>query len=287
MTKPMLRTNDGTPVVIGQRLGRGGEGTVFTVVNASRLALKLYHEPAHDRAHRLQALIERTIAGASPAVAWPKRCVLDQSRATVGFLMEAYSDARPIHELYTPLTRRTYFPPANDAFLVRAALNLARVVARLHDDGFVIGDLNHSSALVLPNATVRLVDADSFPLAPHFICPVGTPEYLSADLQGADLRTVRRQSRHDVFALSVLIHQLLFDGRHPFAGYGGRPSANLSDNIRRVKRYTVTDRKQAELSGKLGSDRGVLTKDLFQKVFSPAHASKVNARAWVNVLTAR
>lgn len=286
MTKQMLRTNDGTPVVIGQRLGRGGEGTVYTVENASRLALKLYHEPARDRAPRLQALIERTKAGASSAVAWPRRCVLDQTRATVGFLMEAYSDARPIHELYTPLSRRTYFPAANDAFLVRAALNLARVVARLHDDGFVIGDLNHSSVLVLPNATVRLVDADSFPLAPHFICPVGTPEYLSADLQGADLRTVRRQPQHDVFALSVLIYQLLFDGRHPFAGYGGRPSANLADNIRRVKRYSVTDRKRANLSGKLGSDRGVLAKDLFQKVFSSAHASKVNARAWVDVLSA-
>lgn len=286
MTEPVLWTADGMPVVVGQRLGRGGEGTVYEVSNASRLALKLYHDGDVDREQRLQSLIDRTRTGVSSAVAWPQRRVLDRSMATVGFLMEAYTDGRPIHELYTPLSRRTYFPAAGSAFLVRAALNLARVVARLHADGFVIGDLNHSSVLILPNATVRLVDADSFPLAPRFICRVGTPEYLPASLQDADLSSVSRSPRHDVFALSVLIYQLLVDGRHPFAGYGARPSANLAANIRRVKRYQISEWQSGQLFRKLGRSRIAPAEDLFQRIFSRSRSEAVGAHDWVAVLAA-
>lgn len=286
MSRPILRTPDGTPVVIGDRIGRGGEGTVYTVTNATRLALKLYHEHVAEREHHLKSLIKATRHGASSAVAWPKRRVVDQSKATVGFLMEAFRDARPIHELYTPLSRRTCFPAADDAFLKRTALNLSRVVARLHDDGFIIGDLNHSSVLVLPNATVRLVDADSFPLAPDFICRVGTPEYMSSDLQGADLNHASRSPRHDMFALSVLIYQLLFNGRHPFAGYGGRPKAALSDNIKRVKHYQLTDEQKLHLHNRLGANQTPVAVELFQASFSHARVEIKDAHAWVAALAA-
>lgn len=288
MTGLLLRTGDGTPVVLGQRLGRGGEGSVYTVVNSSRLAVKVYHDHANndDRERRLRALIKATGSGASPAVAWPKQRVMDHSGRTVGFLMESFPDARPIHELYTPLSRRTYFPAAHRGFLVRAALNLARVVARLHDDRFVVGDLNHSSVLVLPDATVRIVDADSFPIPPDFICRVGTPEYMPAELQHADLGLVKRQSHHDVFALSVLIYQLLLGGRHPFAGYGGRPSANLGDNIRRVKRYQFTARQRADLAAALSDERNVTVPCLFESIFTRSSRKKQTSEAWVAALSA-
>lgn len=286
MSSLILRTTDGTPVVIGSRIGRGGEGTVYTVANAERLALKIYHEHGVAREDHIQSLIDATRSGASAAVAWPKRRVLDPSKATVGFLMEAFCDARPIHELYTPFSRRTCFPAANSAFLRRTALNLARVVARVHDDGFVIGDLNHSSVLVLPNATVRLVDADSFPLAPNFICRVGTPEYMPFELQGADLNLVPRSPRHDVFALSVLIYQLLFDGRHPFAGYGGRPKTALADNISRVKRYQLSDPQRNVLHNRLGVTKAPSIIGLFEASFSRTSKEMGNAHAWVGALAA-
>ena len=200
MTAATLRTLDGRPVVVGRRLGRGGEGAVHLVVNAPGFAVKVYHDLAADRADRLSALIGMARAGAPTAVAWPRRLVSDLAGRPAGFIMEAFTDGRPVHELYTPLSRRTSFPTAGPAFLARAALNLARVVARLHDGGFVIGDLNHSSVLVLSDATVRMVDADSFPLPPDFVCPAGTPEYTPASLQGKDLTTVERQPHHDVFA---------------------------------------------------------------------------------------
>lgn len=286
MTGLMLRTGDGTPVVLGQRLGRGGEGSVYTVVNSSRLAVKVYHDHANndDRERRLRALIKATGPGASPAVAWPKQGVMDHSGRTVGFLMESFSDARPIHELYTPLSRRTYFPAADRGFLARAALNLARVVARLHDDRFVVGDLNHSSVLVLPDATVRIVDADSFPIPPDFICRVGTPEYMPAELQHADLRLVKRQSQHDVFAVSVLIYQLLLGGRHPFAGHGGRPSANLKDDIRKIKRYQLAARQREDLAVSLKNGRALQVACLIEAAFTRSSMKSVTARSWVEAL---
>jgi DNA-binding helix-hairpin-helix protein with protein kinase domain len=44
------------------------------------------------------------------------------------------------------------------------------------------------------------------------------PEFTPPELQGINLSTVTRTVTHDGFGLAVLIFQLLFMGRHPFAG---------------------------------------------------------------------
>lgn len=284
MTSSHLRTLDGRPVVLGKRLGRGGEGAVHLIANAPGYAVKVYHEYDARRSARLSAALRTDYAHSVPAVAWPRRLVMDQEGRKVGFIMEAYPDARPVHDLYTPLSRRIHFPNVGWPFLVRAALNLARVVARLHADGIVIGDLNHSSVMVLPVATVRLVDADSFPHPPDCVCLVGTPEYLPAELQRADLAVARRRPRHDVFALSVLVYQLLFDGRHPFAGYGGRPSPNVADNIRRVRRYVLGDRERSILARRFGPELGNTIGAVLCAAFARKGCNDDGARRWVEVL---
>lgn len=56
-----------------------------------------------------------------------------------------------------------------------------------------------------------------------FHCDVGVPLWTPPELQGRDFRGLTRTKNHDRFGLAVLMFQLLFMGRHPFAGVPDRP----------------------------------------------------------------
>ncbi|NJM53317.1 MAG: hypothetical protein HC846_07920, partial [Blastocatellia bacterium] len=60
--------------------------------------------------------------------------------------------------------------------------------------------------------------------------------HLAPELQGIDLSEVEREKKHDNFGLAVIIFQLLFLGRHPFAGnYLGDEDKSLEDCIREYR----------------------------------------------------
>jgi DNA-binding helix-hairpin-helix protein with protein kinase domain len=128
---------------------------------------------------------------------------------------------REIHALYGPNARRTAFPDASWAFLVRVARNLAAAFDAVHRHGHVIGDVNQGNVVVSRRATVRLIDCDSFQVTHDgqtFPCRVGVPLFTPPELHGQRLDRVPRTHEHDRFGLAVLVFQLLFMGRHPFAG---------------------------------------------------------------------
>jgi DNA-binding helix-hairpin-helix protein with protein kinase domain len=85
----------------------------------------------------------------------------------------------------------------------------------------VVGDINEGSVLVASNATVRLIDCDSFQVttpSKMYPCIVGVETFTPPELQGKNFREVVRTTNHDAFGLAVMVFQLLFMGRHPFAG---------------------------------------------------------------------
>ena len=139
--------------------------------------------------------------------------------------MPRLSEFQPIQCLYNPVQRLKTFPRAGWDFQVRAARNLAASFDEIHKVGALVGDVNQSSAFVSAQALVKLIDCDSFQIRPNgkaYLCEVGVPHYISPELQGKPLRGLTRTENHDRFGLAVLIYQLLFVGRHPYAGvYSG------------------------------------------------------------------
>jgi DNA-binding helix-hairpin-helix protein with protein kinase domain len=100
-------------------------------------------------------------------------------------------------------------------------MNLAAAFDEVHKAGCLVGDVNQSNALVSTQALVRLIDCDSFQVRANgkpFLCEVGVAHYTPPELQGKPLRGLVRTENHDRFGLAVLIYQLLFVGRHPYAG---------------------------------------------------------------------
>jgi len=159
-------------------------------------------------------------ARATFVAAWPI-AVLTGEHGPAGFLMPKLASQLPLHELFGPRRRQELFPDAHWSFLVHAALNVARAFEAMHERDIVVGDVNSNNVVIHPNSKTRFIDCDSFQIRREgrlYRCTVGVPEYQPPELHDADLTTVERRPHHDAFGLAVMVFQLLFVGKHPFAG---------------------------------------------------------------------
>jgi len=202
----------------GRPLGRGGEGEVFALADGSPRAIKIYASPDAAREAKVRSMAAAGLTGRCPGVAFPAEPAYAADGSFAGFVMPLVEDGHLIHELFSPGSRRREFPRADWRFLVRTAVNLARVIDRVHEAGAIVGDINGSGVLVSPRAVVSLIDADSFQWGSEHPCRVGVPEYTAPELQGRNLNGLIRTVQHDAFGLAVLVFQLMFLGRHPHAG---------------------------------------------------------------------
>lgn len=222
--------------ILAERLGSGGEGTVYLCEDFKTVG-KIYHEPiTEEKAEKLRWMAANKNERLLKVAAWIIDVLTDAPGGKiVGFLMPNVK-AKEIHELYSLKSRRVHFPEATWHFLVHTAANVARAFHNLHRDAHVMGDVNHGNCVVLADGTVKLIDCDSYSIKTdkmRYRCEVGVATHLAPELQGVNLHDVERLDKHDNFGLAVIIFQLLFLGRHPFAGnYLGAEDKSLEDCIR-------------------------------------------------------
>ncbi|MGF1660352.1 MAG: hypothetical protein ACFCUS_13070 [Rubrimonas sp.] len=280
------------PVRLGRRIGRGGEGEVFGVARDPARAAKVYApEGAAAREAKIAAMAQAGLAERAPLVAFPQAALRDAQGRFAGFLMPRIREAEPLHELYAPGARKRAFPDADYRFLVRAALNAARAVAAAHRAGCVIGDVNHSGFLIGQDALVSLIDADSFQFddgATLHLCRVGVPDYTPPEMIGAPLAETPRTQDHDAFGLAVVLFQLLFLGRHPFAGVSRGADLGVAEAIAQGA-FAYARRGAGPLRPPPGALRldeaGPILAGLFERAFGPGSAGRrPSATDWVGAL---
>ncbi|MFZ5830450.1 MAG: helix-hairpin-helix domain-containing protein, partial [Planctomycetota bacterium] len=223
MSVQTLFDGKGRRIETGIRIGAGGEGAVFEVLDCEQLVAKVYHHPAPpEREAKLRRMVALGAPELASFAAWPTATLHEKPGGPVaGLLLPRVERAAPIHELYSPASRRLKFPDADWIFLVRVARNCAAAFATLHERGIVVGDVNQGNLFVTSEAIVRLIDCDSFQVTDGEViypCEVGVPHFTPAELHGQTFRSVRRTDNHDCFGLAVILFHLLFMGRHPFAG---------------------------------------------------------------------
>jgi DNA-binding helix-hairpin-helix protein with protein kinase domain len=291
MTHPHLFV-DGKPLPLGKRIGKGGEGEVYIVANDTNRAIKVYTAadgPAREA--KIAAMIRMGLAQQTSLVAFPIGVARDQSGHFKGFVMHLVRDHKPIFELYGPGARKQQFPGADYRFLTRAALNTAKAIAAVHKSGCVIGDINHSGILVSKDATVALIDADSFQVidgTDRYLCRVGVPEFTPPELQGMKLRNVVRTANHDAFGLAIAIFHLLCMGRHPFVGAYTKGEMPLP---RAIEEYRFAYSRQRRVD--MTPPPGVCTLEdfpppitaAFETAFGPSGKNaRSSAAQWVTLL---
>jgi hypothetical protein len=213
----------------GSELGAGGQATVYPVPGRPDRVAKIYHDPAPEQELKLRQMLARSPAGAAlmgagaGIFAWPLELLRDEEGRLVGFLLPRVDGKLRVFELYNPATRRERAPLFHHGLLHRAARNLAAAFHKLHEAGYVVGDVNESNILVGEDGRVVLIDTDSFQVRDPasgavYRCPVGRPEFTPPELRERSFAETDRAPEHDRFGLGVLVFQMLMEGTHPFAG---------------------------------------------------------------------
>lgn len=291
MTPPVIHIA-GKPAPLGRRIGKGGEGEVFQLANDPAKAVKIYFKPDQVRFEKINAIVQAGLASRTKLITFPTEIATDPKGKFLGFAMSLVSASKPLHELYAPKARKQNFPNADYRFLVRSAKNAAAAVSIVHDAGCVIGDINHSGLLISDRALVAIIDADSFQVSRNGInhlCRVGVPEYTAPELQGKSLDGIVRTINHDAFGLAVAIFQLLFLGKHPFAGrYSGNEEMPLERAIAEGRYAYSTLRKTGMAPPPHGPGPSMMPKAValaFEQAFTvDANRQRPRARDWVNLI---
>jgi DNA-binding helix-hairpin-helix protein with protein kinase domain len=258
-TSTELLDSKGRPVTLAAELGRGAEGAVYDVREHPGLVAKIYLSPPDkEQAAKLAAMA----AGADDRIlklaAWPTDLVLRRG-SLAGFLMPRVSGFRPAFELYGPKLRLKQFAKADWRFLIRAASNTARAFRAVHEAGHVIGDVNERNLIVGQDATVRLIDCDSFQVSSGrktWFCEVGVPTHQPPEMQAlSSYAGFTRTPNHDAFGLAVFVFQTLCLGRHPFSGkfMGAGEPPSIDEAIRGFRYAHGGDQRATQMAPPPGS----------------------------------
>ncbi len=232
----------GQAIVLGKKLGTGGEGSVYEMVGVNHLVAKVYHEaPDQQKQAKLRLMSRSRSEQLLKYTAWPQDTLHSTKMGSVtGFVMAKVEGMTPVQTLYSPAHRKSEYPDRAWDFLLFAARNTASAFTALHEHGHVLGDVNHGNAYVGSKATIVLIDTDSYQIHDGnrlHLCEVGVSHYTPPELQGISFKGVTRTANHDNFGLALLIFHLLFGGRHPFAGVPQRDGIgeSLEDNIKQLR----------------------------------------------------
>lgn len=296
MVSPVLIGKSG-PVRLGKQLGKGGEGTVFEVEGRPDSAAKIYLAAiSTERADKLVAMAAVRTAALDQLTAWPTDVLRQSDGKVCGFVMANLRASKDIHKLYSPKSRLADFPQADWRLVVRAALNTARAFSVLHQAGHLVGDVNHGGVRVSPDATVKLIDTDSFQISHQgrtFLCEVGVQDFTPPELHGKAFKQVTRTANHDNFGLAVLIFQMLMNGRHPFAGrYSGPGDMPIEKAIPEFRyaygRDTARTRMSPPPLSASPAAASPWVSDLWEKAFGTEGSKpggRPKAEDWVQALT--
>lgn len=254
------------PISLGKEIGRGGEGIVSEVVGKLGLVAKHYVRAlSPDKQQKLRSMISIGDGKLREVTAWPLDTLHSHAGGPVcGFMMPHIANRIPIHELYSPNSRKQKYPDLGWNFLVYAARNIAFAFDIIHQNGIVVGDVNYNLVMIGSDCHVRLIDCDSFQLTigpTTYTCDVGVPEYTAPELQGASFAGKTRTVNHDLFGMAVLIFQTLMLGRHPFAGVYEAADLSLQQHI---ERHDYFYSKNAIARG-LGIPPGALSTEVFSE----------------------
>jgi len=290
----------GNPVILGKKIGSGGEGDVYEIApHRMDVLAKIYHKPlTAERQEKLRVMVSGCNDELKEFSAWPLDLIHAGKNGHVcGFVMPRITDCEPIHKVYGPSHRKEAFPNADWKFLVRTAKNLAAAFYIIHKYGYVIGDVNEGNILVTKKACVRLIDCDSFQVQAHdriYHCEVGVPQFTPPELQKSkDFKMLRTQN-HDNFGLAILIFLLLFMGRHPFSGvYKGKDDMPIE---RAIAEYRFAFGRNAALKAMSPPPNAVglsivpgEVASLFEQAFTESALQswgRPTANDWWNVLDA-
>lgn len=273
------------PVRLTEKLGTGGEGTVYRT-DWENMAAKIYHEGMLTETRRDKLILMTANHPRIRQLCWPEEVLFTESGEFVGFLMPAVSPdyldlSHSILQMAKESVRNGMMKDWDRLSLVRLCRQIVYVFTKMHEKGILMGDVNPNNIMIDVSGSERpdimVVDCDSMQFG-GYPCPVGMKAYTSPEIykrQNTDnphYGEFLREEDDELYAVaSLLFHILMLNG----SPYEGKGMESIDDAIRNYN-FSYRANKQ-NVSGKDtpdGSYRMVWNntyyklKDQFAQVFT-------------------
>lgn len=204
----------------GRRVASGGMGEVYEATDGrtgDRVAIKVLTDDGVDAGERL-----KREAGHASELGHPNICeVFDVAEDEAGaYIAMEFLDGAPLHDAV----------PADGldpSTALGIAVQLASAIGHAHDRRIVHRDLKSANVMLLTDGRVKVLDFGLARRLPQDVRSAvsaaslsgtgviaGTLSYLAPEV----LKGERADSRSDVWAFGIVLHELL-TGRQPFAGH--------------------------------------------------------------------
>jgi len=208
-----IQTKDYKKVVVGKKLGEGGQGAVYEVdFNGAKKALKWYSGKKIAKPKKFYENLENNIKKGKPtdAFLWPEAITEKQGEA-FGYIM----DLRPpeYKDFSKFLIGREGF--ASITAMTNAALQITAGFRALHQKGYSYQDLNDGNFFIDPkNGNVLICDNDNVSEYGKKSGIAGKARYMAPEIVTGKADPGMQT---DAFSLAVVLF-LLWTNNHPLEG---------------------------------------------------------------------
>lgn len=289
-------------IPLAQELARNEEAVVYRVQHNSMFVVKLYRTPSAEREQKLAWMIgnppyDPNQTCGHTSIAWPHWMIYDEQGKWVGYALDYIENNRTMRNVFDPQLRaRNNF---DGRYVYRSARYLAASLQAIHTPGYyVVGNLNPDDILVTPTSRITIIAIDSIQAQEHrggqtvlHSARTGKPGYMPPEFLARGSQPAQLQPEHDLFALGVIIFQLLMDGHHPFDGQwqGAGTPPTLDERIQQGL-FPYAEGGSTALLPPPGASLSALPPvlvDMVRRCFCDGHANSAlrpSAEAWEQAL---
>lgn len=228
VTYSCILKNGTTNYTLDQKLDKGGEGEVYSIISHPELVAKIFLKDKPGREEKLKALFKQSVQSRINGLvrlAMPEG-LLYANGAFVGYVMPRVNTRLKLFKMWreADADRDLVFPDYGWQHAVQTAYNIAELIDYLHRNHIIVGDFNPNNFVIDPQNGGRpvLVDCDSFDIhdpdtKQHFPCEVVFMEMAAPEIQAAGrVANARFSEASDNFSLAIQMFRLLMNNQDPF-----------------------------------------------------------------------
>ncbi len=224
-----VTTRSGKKIKLVEKLGAGGEGTVFSTdvkgVACKILNNKTGNNLTKNKQEKIEFMTQHPVN--HPLVVWPIDAVYAEGKF-VGFTMKSIPDRLELRGIVDQMQ----FPNGNlntpfgvfnltKTQIVDMILSLLDTLTYLHRRNIILGDIKLENFVVQNNdvSKIYFVDCDSYQVG-RFPATKVSPGYMPPELMGKKVDTVYRTFGNEYYAVFALLFMILHKGKKPYEQLG-------------------------------------------------------------------